>query len=370
MSVSLRTSPAPAVAVQADATIDAPERPSRSPTAALLAVGVACGPQGLGFLSPSALLALDPAMPVALAILGVLVGLSAAGLRVATARVVAAATFEAAVAMAAVAGALVLAWRLELLPVMPSVAEFCTVCAVAAASSLLLPRGDSNRGALHLVVEAGVLVPIVIGGVALALFREASVTQAVLLTAQAIGAVLLLAVAAWLLVSSATNATERRLFTIAAVMVVGGAADYLSLSALLGGFVAGTAWHGLNGPARDALREDVRYVRQPFLAMVLVLAGANAHVSAPAIALAGVYAFARAAGKLIGAMVAARVAPGGVPAGVGRLLLSPGIFGVAFALNALRAVGSSLSLALDVVVLGTILADAVAGILRREERAA
>ena len=367
----MRTSPAPAMAAQVDATIDAPERPSRSPTAALLAAGVACGPQGLGFLSGSALLALDPAMPVALAILGALVGLSAAGLRVATGRVVAAATFEAAVAMAAVAGAIVLAWWLELLPAMPSVAEFCTVCAVAAASSLLLPRGDhSNRGALHLVIEAGVLVPIVIGGVALALFREASVLQAILLTAQAIGAVLLLAVAAWLLISSATSDTERRLFTIAAVIVVGGAADYLSLSALLGGFVAGAAWHGLNGPARDALRDDVRYVRQPFLAMVLVLAGANAHVSAPAIALAAVYAFARAAGKLVGAMMAARVAPGGVPAGVGRLLLSPGIFGVAFALNALRAVGPTLSLALDVVVLGTIVADAVAGILRREERAA
>jgi len=251
------------------------------------------------------------------------------------------------------------------------VAEFCTVCAVAAASSLLLPRGDqSNRGALHLVIEAGVLVPIVLGGVALAVFREASAAQAVLLTAQAIGAVLLLAVAAWLLVASATSDTERRLFTIAAVMVVGGAADYLSLSALLGGFVAGAAWHGLDGPARDALREDVRYVRQPFLAMVLVLAGANAHVSAPAIALAGVYAFARAAGKLTGAMMAVRVAPRGMPAGVGRLLLSPGVFGVAFALNALRAAGPGLALALDVVVLGTIVADGLAGIVRRKEPAA
>ena len=273
--------------------------------------------------------------------------------------------------MASVAGALLLAWRLGLLPAMPSVAEFCTVCTVAAASSLLLPRGDqSNRGALHLVIEASVLVPIVLGGVALAMFREASAAQAVLLTAQAIGAVLVLAVAAWLLVGSATSATERRLFTIAAVMVVGGAADYLSLSALLGGFVAGAAWHGLDGPARDALREDVRYVRQPFLAMVLVLAGANAHVSALAIALAGVYAFARAAGKLIGALMATRVAPGGMPAGVGRMLLSPGVFGVAFALNALRAAGPSLALALDVVVLGTIVADALAGIVRREEPAA
>jgi hypothetical protein len=275
------------------------------------------------------------------------------------------------VAMTGVAGALVLAWWLALLPGMPSVAEFCTVCAVAAASSLLLPRADrADRGALHLVVEAGVLVPIVIGGVALAVFREASAPRAILLMTQAIGAVVLLAVAAWLLVGSATTDTERRLFTIAAVMVVGGAADYLSLSALLGGFVAGAAWQTLDGPARDALRADVHYVRQPFLAMVLVLAGARAQLSAEAVALAGVYAFARAAGTLAGAALATRVAPGGVPPGVGRLLLSPGVFGVAFALNALRAAGPGLALALDVVVLGTIAADVLAGIVRREGSAA
>ena len=72
----------------------------------------------------------------------------------------------------------------------------------------------------------------------------------------------------------------------------------------------------------------------------------------------------------MGALMAARIAPGGMPAGVGRLLLSPGVFGVAFALNALRAAGPSLALALDVVVLGTIVADALAGIVRREETGA
>ena len=212
-------------------------------------------------------------------------------------------------------------------------------------------------------------MPIVLGGVALAVFREASAPRAILLMAQAIGAVLLLAVAVWLLVGSATTDIERRLFTIAAVMVVGGAADYLSLSALLGGFVAGAAWHALDGAARDALRADAHYVRQPFLAMVLVLAGANAHLSAEAIALAGLYAFARAAGKLIGAALASRVALN-MPSGVGRRLLSPGVFGVAFALNAHRAAGPGLALALDVVVLGTILADAVAGIVQRDRTAA
>ena len=194
---------------------------------------------------------------------------------------------------------------------MRSVAAFCTVCAVAASSSLLLPRADrSSRGALHLVIEAGVLVPIVLGGVALAVFREASAPRAVLLMAQAIGAVLLLAVAAWLLVGSATTETERRLFTIAAVMVVGGAADYLSLSALLGGIrrrrrVARAGRTRARRPARG------RPLRAPAVSGDGAGAGRRqrARVGAEAIALAGLYAFARAAGKLIGARHWPRASP-------------------------------------------------------------
>jgi hypothetical protein len=47
----------------------------------LLPAGVAVGPNGLGFLSPSVLSYLDPAIPVALAALGVLVGLGLGGRR-------------------------------------------------------------------------------------------------------------------------------------------------------------------------------------------------------------------------------------------------------------------------------------------------
>ena len=45
------------------------------PIAPLLLVGVFLGPHGLAVLSESALAAVDPAMSVALAVLGILVGL-------------------------------------------------------------------------------------------------------------------------------------------------------------------------------------------------------------------------------------------------------------------------------------------------------
>lgn len=348
-----------------DAT-PAEDRPSRSPTAMLLMIGLACGPQGLGLLSPAALASLDQATPVALAILGALGGLSVGRLRDAGRRLVQATTLDAALTMASVALWIGAAFWLQLVPGVLFGGAFSVVCMVAAASSLLLPRADDRPGRdqLALVAEAGVIVPIVAGGVALAVFREHALVGTVLLVAQAAGAVLMLAGAAWLLVGSAGSDTERRIFTVAAVMLVGGAADYLSLSALLGGFLAGAAWHALKGAARDGLREDILYVRQPFVAVVLLLAGANTWVSTDALLLGGVYASARAAGRITGAALASRVSSS-FPRGAGWSLLSPGVFGVAFALDARRAVGPDLALALDVVTLGTIAADLLADMAQR-----
>jgi hypothetical protein len=345
---------------------EAAERPSRSPTAMLLAIGLACGPQGLGLLTPGALTSLDQATPVALAILGALGGLSVGRLRDAGSRLVQATTLDAALTMASVGAWIGAAFWLQLVPGVLFGQAFSVVCMVAAASSLLLPRGDDRPGSdqLALVSEAGVIVPIVVGGVALAVFREHTIVGTALLVAQAAGAVLMLAVAAWLLVGSASSDIERRVFTVAAVMLVGGAADYLSLSALLGGFLAGAAWHVLAGAARDGLREDILYVRQPFVAVVLLLAGANTWVSVDALLLGGLYAAARAAGKVAGSALASQVSPS-FPKAAGWRLLSPGVFGVAFALNARRAVGPDLALALDVVTLGTIAADLLADVAQR-----
>ncbi len=344
-------------------------KPSRYPTGALLAIGLACGPQGLGLLSPGALTSLDQATPVALAILGALGGLSVARQRDAKRRLIEATALDVAFTMASVALWIGAAFWLDLVPGVPFHIAFGVVCIVSAASSLLLPSTDtrSGRDELALVAEAGVVIPIVVGGVALAVFREHTVVGTMLLVAQAAGAVLMLAVAAWLLVGSASSDTERRVFTVAAVMLVGGAADYLSLSALLGGFLAGAAWHALGGAARDGLRADILYVRQPFVAVVLLLAGANTWVSVDALLLAGLYASARATGKIAGAALATRVSSR-FPAEAGWRLLSPGVFGVAFALDARRAVGPDLALALDVVTLGTIAADLLADLAQRRRR--
>src|SRR4030095_8395633 len=114
--------------------------------------------------------------------------------------------------------------------------------------------------------------------------------------------------------------------------VVGGAADYLSMSALLFGLTAGGCWRLANSAVREHIRRDVEYVAHSLLALVLVMAGAHAMFSIPIFAIAVGYTVLRASGKLTGSWIAERVFPTG-PRPTAELLMTPGAFRVAFALN-------------------------------------
>jgi len=80
-----------------------------------------------------------------------------------------------------------------------------------------------------------------------------------------------------------------------------------------------------------------------------------------ALTLAIAYTVLRAAGKLAGAWIARRLFPASTPP-TARLLLAPGAFGVAFALNVVRALGDEFAVVLTVVVVGTIASSAVAAV--------
>lgn len=333
----------------------------------LLVAGFALGPQGLGLLSPGALAAIDPALPVALAALGVLVGFDVVASR-AEWPIGRAAGIEAIAVIVAVAAGL--AFAASLVPdTNLSPWPVPLLGGIAAASSLALPP-DLRSGEAMPRVETylvwGVVAPIVVGGVWLAWARQQSVFGTISLTAQVIAITLTLAVAAWLLLRRTSTATEQRVFAVAATLLVGGAADYLSCSALLSGVAAGALWGRLGGDAREHLRRDVRYARHPLVALVLIVAGARVELSWPGLGLAAVYVGLRVGARLVGAVTLTRVygAPG---RGAGMFLVAPGVFGVAFALNAYRAVGQDLSVALATVVIGTVTADLFARTLRRRE---
>ncbi len=336
-----------------------------APVAVLLLAGMGLGPHGISLLSPSMPL-LDPVVPVALAALGVLVGLGLGDRRPGELRLLAAAGVHSLVIMLAVAGGIAalswLAWPLE-----PRVFWAAVVVSgICAATSLTLPSGDplEPRPPATRVQEFGVLLPIAIGGLALAWIRAGTSSATLSLVGLSSGVTLMLAAAAWLLLTKASTETEERVFAVSALLLVGGVADALSLSALFGGLAAGGFWRLAGRQPREAIRRDVLFMQHPLLVLVLLLAGARAELSPGAWALGAGYLVARVLAQFAGGALARRIAGAGAPADLAVHLLPPGVFGVAFALNAVGVIGADASLAHAAVVVGTVGSELVAVVTR------
>lgn len=335
------------------------------PVALLLLLGIGFGPHGVSLISPSVLEFLDPAMPVALAALGALIGLSLGVWGRGDNRWAAIASVEPFVTVAAVAIGTVVAVNATNLAVgVPSwtLGLFAGVCA---ATSLGVPTGNplvlDTHGARVTEFEAALLIAV--GGLLLATIRESSLVAAISLAAQACAVALVLATAGWLLLTQTSSETEQRVITLATLMLVGGVSDYLSLSPLLGGLATGSLWQLAGGPAREWMRRDAQYVLHPLLVTLLLVAGARVEPSTASLGLAAAYALLRCSSIVAGGLLVRRLAGRSARPDVGQQLLRPGVIGVALALNAFRAVGPDMSVLVAVVVIGTIASELFAGSL-------
>jgi hypothetical protein len=333
-------------------------------TGLLLLLGLALGPLGLGVLTPNVLSFLDPAMPVALALLGVLVGLRAGAPRRAEGgRQLLAGCARAAVTAATIGAAVLLVaprWlTLEGVPYwfLPIVLGMC-----GASSSIVAPIADRDQRSPE-PDDLDDVLPIVLGGIMLAALREPVPATAALLVVGFCAIVLIVVAIGWLLLARSVSDTEQRVFAVAVLLLLGGAADYLALSGLLGGLAAGILIRRIGGPTQESMRRHVRYVQHPLIVLLVVVVGATVEISSTWLALGAVYLLTRVLGKLIGDWMADRVA--GPQIAHSRLSwLSPGVIGIAFALNALRAAGPEAAPVLTAVVAGTIGSEALAMILR------
>lgn len=334
-----------------------------------LLVGVALGPHGLGLLSPAVLSFLDPAMPVALVALGLLIGLGFRTYRSGEGRLFAAASAEAALTTTVVlAGMLFVAPGWSASGGLPFWFLALVVGVCAASSSTMFPaRRPGADSALARIVDLDDVLPIVVGGLALALLRDPSPGAALWLSVQACAVALVIATAGWLLLARSSSETEQRVFAIALLLLLGGAADYLSVSALLSGLVAGMFLEYAGGPARDSVRRDVLYFQHPLLVLVLVVTGARVEIAPAWLGLGAAYLFFRTMGKLAGGWIAGRIAAAHIPSDARLSLLSPGILGIAFALNVLRAAGPEAAPGLAVVAFGAIGSEVIALFVRPRE---
>jgi hypothetical protein len=185
---------------------------------ALLLLGVALGPNGLDLLTPPVVLLLDPIVAMALAMIGVFVGLNIDLSRP---------RLDAAIAMAA------------------------------------------------------------LGGAAVIFSREASPLALMLITLAMAGIALIVAFAGWLLVGQTDSEREQQVFVIGALLVIGGAAAYLSLSALFAGLFAGILWSAAGDLARARIVKELDYLQHPLVVLLLLVAGASitTYVEAAVVAL-------------------------------------------------------------------------------------
>jgi hypothetical protein len=305
----------------------------------LLIVGAALGPLGLNILSTATLSILDPAMPVALVALGMLVGLGISVRRSGDGRVIAAAMVETLLTIAAVSTAVLFIgpwWGTTTTLPFWIVALVLGICAAPSAAASLHAPVDS-RSAARRVGDVDGLVSIALGGAALALVREQSIAQAMPVLGQACGVALVIVLAAWLLIRTSSSETEQRVFTAALLLLLGGAADYLSLSALLSGLIGGV-----------------------FLQLV-------GELQTPWLGLGVIYLLVRASAKLAGGWAVRHVAPPSASGNLAMSLLAPGILGVAFALNVVRAAGTSAEPMLAVAAVGAIGSDVIASFVRSNE---
>ena len=340
-----------------------------TPVLLLLVIGIAMGPQALALLRPGVLSSIDPVVPVALAVLGAHVGLGVSWIRPSSA------LFASALIESLVCGALVAAGILLLqVPDVAAATRQSWLVAIAAGvcAALSAPRLDQRAGVdspVRRLLGFDAALGIVAGGATLAWIRAGDPARAAAILGQSVVLAMLVAVAAWLLLRRTASDTEQRIFGVSSLLLVGGIADYLSLSALLSGLVAGLCWRVAGGPAAESIRRDVGYLSHPLAVLLLVMAGARVSSLPAAWTLAAAFVLLRTTGKLLGAWMTRRVMKSPLPHGLEWMLISPGALGVAFAMNTSRAAGTQADMLLWIVILATIGSQLLAGIGVERERA-
>ena len=173
---------------------------------ALLLLGVALGPNGLNLLTPSVLQLLDPLVAMALAMVGVFVGLNL----------------------------------------------------------------DTQKPRVNASVAIAAL-----GGLAVVLSRQESPATMFLIVLAMGGIAVIVAFAGWLLIGQTDSEREQQVFVVGSLLLVGGAAAYLSLSALFAGLFAGILWNAAGDLARARIVRELDYFQHPLIVLLLLVAGAS-----------------------------------------------------------------------------------------------
>ena len=337
-------------------------RPLTAPVMLFIPLGVLLGPHVSGILTANALAHLDIVISIVLATLGVFIGIAVGREGRKTTRLLAASTIEAGVTILAVTGALYVLLRTWAIPSeMPAllIALALGVCASASAAPSVDLGDERARHIAARVADLDDVLPILLGGFLLATAGPGG-REALPETVMTIGIGLGIGLCGWLLVERAHGVAERAVFVLGALALLGGAPAYLGLSPLLAGMAAGFFWVVAPEECDVVVARELRKVQHPLIVLLLITTGAALDATIAGVWLFAPYVVFRFAGKILGGWMAARIAPGIAPSDLGAYLISPGVIGIAFALNLQQVAHESASAIVFAVAVGAIACEALA----------
>jgi hypothetical protein len=309
--------------------------PSLTPAVIFLPVGALLGPQMLGLIPPGLLRGLDLAVSLALAVLGVFVGVALGREVRSDTRLFVAASLESLATIVAVAGATVYFVHATNMPVEAPIAGLALALGLSASASSATsadPDAEAAAAVATRVADLDDVVPIVLGMAAFVLLARPSGENLWALAVAPLAVGLAIGLVGWLLFERAESGAERAVFVLGALAMAGGAAAYIGVSPLGVGFIAGLTWTIAPGAADRIVQTDLQKVQHPVVVLLLVTAGAMTVPTTAALWLLTPYLLFRLSGKVAGAWLSSRlvdVRPGDLAA----YLMSPGVLAVAFALN-------------------------------------
>lgn len=338
-------------------------RATAVPTTLFVGTGMVLGPYGIGLLSPSVLAQTHAVGWVALAVIGVFVGLGLAGRQVAGAAKadLLGSSALAAITAAALAGALAALVRAAAPPLPGADVAAALLIGLCLSVSAAVQPGPRDSVALRRASQLAHFddVPLMVGGAVVVAALAADAWELRVAATVAAGAAI---GAAGCLLFERADESERGLFVAGAVLLLAGVGAYLGTSPLLSGAVAAIVWVMTPGAADRITAHDLRNLQHPLVALLLVMAGAQVTWTPAVVWLAAGALVARLAAKLLASLVIAR-AEGLAPALLAAVLLPPGVMGIALALNAALLPGDDRGWIVSTVTLATVASEVLAAFL-------
>jgi len=310
--------------------------PAVVPVSAWLALGFVLGPALLGVLSTEVLAHLDAAVSVALGTLGVFAGLALVPRARGAAPLLGAALVESGAAVAIVFAAawfLLIAQSVPLTSPIPLIAISLAAAAGASGASALV-EGQQGEGdhAVH-VADLDDVLPIVLAAAGAGFASPGAGPNWIVAIGEPIAIGLASGGIGLLLFERTASEAERAVYVLGVLALIGGACAYAGVSPLLAGLCAGVFWRNMPGRADAVIGGDLRKFQHPLVVLLVVVAGAQTMVGPLPLFLFAIFVVFRLSGKVIGGAAAARLVPTLAGEVLGAYLVSPGVMGIAIALN-------------------------------------